>query len=137
MKNNFLQSVKKVLGSKKEEKNDVEKDVRIVSVSSMEHSYKAGDLADAALILRSLLEEYGERKKKNHRTKGREFIYFILSHKHKDLKSAGYSHWQHINKIIGIRHDKVYPYHQQNLRNAMDFFKKEIKGINSLEIEIK
>ncbi|MBN2540522.1 MAG: hypothetical protein JXB08_03250 [Bacilli bacterium] len=106
-----------------------------ITVYSMEEKYEMDDLVGAAKDLKMLLEDYGRKKRKNHRYKGREFIHFILSNKHKDLKKAGYQHWQNINQIITANYDKVYPYHKVNLRKAMDFFRKEIKNINSLDLE--
>lgn len=108
-----------------------------MSVPAMEARYKVGDVVGAALVLRSLLEAYGQGKKKNHRLKGREFIHFILSNKHKDLKNLGYTHWKNINKVIHLNQTTVYPYHQQNVRKAMDFFTKEIKGIRSIDYTVE
>ncbi len=100
----------------------------------MEAKFEEEDLVEAAKDLKNLLEAYGFRKKKNHRYKGRTFIHFILSNKHKDLKNTGYKHWQNLNQIIILNQTKVYPYHKQNLRKAMDFFKKEIKSISQIDI---
>jgi hypothetical protein len=102
----------------------------------MEKRYEEDDLVEAAYILQNLLEIYGTQKRKNHRLKGREFIHFILSSKHKDLKNVGYTHWQNINKIIHLNQEKPYPYHKQNLRKAMDFFEKELKSINAIDMVI-
>lgn len=63
-------------------------------------------------------------------------MYFVLSNKHKNLKNVGHTHWVNINKIIQSRKQAVYPYHKQNLRNAIDFFKKEIKSLNTLKVYI-
>lgn len=115
-------------GSKKEI------DERRVSVSTMEHKFEEDDLVGAAKDLKTLLETYGEGKKKNHRNKGREFIYFILSNKHKDLKSTGYLHWKNVMQIINLNQKKVYPYHKNNLRNAIDFFRTEVKSINGFDL---
>jgi hypothetical protein len=109
-------------------------ELKRISVPSMEQRYQAGDIVGAALVLRTLLEAYGQGKKKNHRLKGREFIHFILSNKHKELKNLGYTHWKNINKVIHLNHTTTYPYHQENVRKAMDFFVKEIKGIRSIDI---
>jgi len=109
-------------------------DERRVSVSTMEHKFEEEDLVGAAKDLKTLLEAYGEGKKKNHRNKGREFIYFILSNKHKDLKSTGYLHWKNVMQIINLNQKKVYPYHKNNLRNAIDFFRKEVKSINGFDL---
>jgi len=107
-----------------------------VNVTLMEKKYEADDLVGSAIILKHLLEIFGEQKKQNHRQKGREFIHFILSNKHKDLKTVGYTHWQNINKIIHLNQTKPYPYHKENLRKAIDFFKKELKGLNAIDMEI-
>jgi hypothetical protein len=105
-----------------------------ISLVSMEEKFQNEDYMAAAYELKSLLERYGRRKRKNHRYKGREFIYFILSNKHKDLKNTGYSHWENLNNFIKLNQTKVYPYHKTNLRNAMDFFEKEIKGLREIKI---
>ena len=120
------------LRGNKPTKEALKQNLQEVSVVMMDERFKAGDLIGAATILRNLLEIYGMKKDKKHRYKGREFIHFILSNKHKDLKNTGYVHWQNINKIIHLNHDKVYPYHQNNLEQAMTFFKKEVKSINSI-----
>lgn len=117
----------------KNEKKDFTLDV--ISVSSMEAKYDEEDYMGAAKELILLLEQYGRRKNKNHRNKGRDFAHFILGSKHKDLKNIGYTHWQNLNKFIELNQVKVYPYHKTNLRNAMDFFKKQIKGLNEIKIE--
>nr|HPJ23916.1 hypothetical protein [Bacillota bacterium] len=52
-------------------------DLTRVSVFSMEKKFEAEDLVGAAKDLKLLLESYGRSKKKNHRYKGREFIFFI------------------------------------------------------------
>ncbi len=109
-------------------------DMSTISILTMEAKFEEENLVEAAKDLKELLEAYGQRKKKNHRYKGREFIHFILSHKHKDLKSTGYRHWKNINQIIQLNQAKVYPYHKNNLRNAMDFFMKETKSINTIVI---
>jgi len=133
MAENIFESFKNLFKGKEKVSKE---GVRIINVREMEKQYEADDLTGAASILIELLEIYGVRKKKNHRLKGREFIHFILSHKHKDLKNIGYTHWQNINKIVHLNHDKAYPYHKENLRSAMDFFRKEIKSINALDIEL-
>jgi hypothetical protein len=132
MNTNFLKNIFK----KKTEIVETSKKVNRANTDEMEKSYNNDDFVHSALILKILLEVYGERKKKNHRQKGREFIQFILSNKHKDLKTIGYTHWQNINKIIQTKHTKVYPYHKKNLRNAIDFFTKEVKSINSINVDI-
>jgi len=100
----------------------------------MEKKFEDEDYIGAAKELKSLLEAFGRRKRKNHRYKGREFIYFILSNKHKDLKNTGYDHWQNLNHFIKLNHTKVYPFHKNNLRKAMTFFEKEIKGLSDIKI---
>lgn len=119
---------------KSENKKPKPVDMSTISVMTMEAKFEEENLVEAAKDLKELLEAYGQRKKKNHRYKGREFMYFILSHKHKDLKNTGYKHWQNINQIIQLNQPKVYPYHKNNLRNAMDFFMREIKSINTIVI---
>ena len=136
MANKFLDSIKNIFVGKKMPQEQLKEGMKNISVAAMEHRYEMDDLVGAAAILRNLLELYGEGKRKNHRTKGREFIHFILSSKHKDLKSQGYEHWQNINKIIHLNKTTVYPYHKQNLRKAMDFYKKEIKAINSIDVTL-
>jgi hypothetical protein len=136
MSNNIFDSFKKVFkGKDKKEKKEQDGTHRI-NVSIMEKRYEEDDLVEAAYILQNLLEIYGTQKRKNHRLKGREFIHFILSSKHKDLKNVGYTHWQNINKIIHLNQEKPYPYHKQNLRKAMDFFEKELKSINAIDMVI-
>ncbi len=119
--------------SKQKEKRDP---LYRVSIYSIEKKFEAEDLVGAARDLKGLLEYYGRRKKKNHRNKGREFIHFILSNKHKDLKSIGYKHWQNINSIIQNNYQKVYPYHKQNLREAMDFYEKEIRSLKTMYYDV-
>lgn len=109
-------------------------DLSLVTIYSMEYKYENDDLVGAAKDLKLLLEAFGRSKKKNHRYKGRTFIHFILSNKHKNLKNTGYIHWENLNQIIILNHKKVYPYHKSNLRKAMDFFMKEVKSINSFRI---
>ena len=105
-----------------------------ISILTMEKKFEDEDYIGAAKELKSLLEAFGRRKRKNHRYKGREFIYFILSNKHKDLKNTGYDHWQNLNHFIKLNHTKVYPFHKNNLRKAMTFFEKEIKGLSDIKI---
>jgi hypothetical protein len=107
-----------------------------ISIMSMETKFENDDLIGAAKDLKSLLEAYGRRKRKNHRYKGREFIYFVLSNKHKDLKNIGYTHWQHLDQYIKLNTTKVYPYHKKNIRNAMSFFEKEVKGLSEIKIPV-
>jgi hypothetical protein len=127
----------------KKQKNDslesAEENSRIkrISVVSMEECYRNDNLVEAAIILRKLLEIYGEKKRKNHRLKGREFIHFILNNKHKDLKNVGYAHWKNIEKIIHTNHSKAYPYHKKNLRNTIDFFTKEVKSIKQIDVSME
>lgn len=106
-----------------------------ITVITMEKKYEEDDLVGAAKDLKALLEYYGTRKKKNHRYKGREFIHFLLSNKHKDLKNIGYEHWQNINRIIQQNQDKVYPYHKNNLRKAMDFYESEIRDLKNMIVD--
>jgi len=122
----------KNLFSKKEKANP-KQDSNLISLESMEKHYEEGKYMEAAQELKILLERYGKRKRKNHRYKGREFIYFVLSHKHKNLKNAGYMHWKNLNRFMELNKDKVYPYHQKNLRDAMDFFKREVKSLREIK----
>jgi len=136
----FLSTIKNLF--KKQEPKPVKekrdkKEVNRVSVLTMEKKYETEDLVSAAKELKILLEFFGQRKKQNHKYKGREFISFILSNKHKDLKNTGYMHWQNLNQVIQLNQAKVYPYHKNNLRNAMTFFETEIKGIYSFDIELR
>jgi len=130
----LLDTIKGWFSKKPKDTSKKEIDERRVSVSTMEHKFEEDDLVGAAKDLKTLLETYGKGKKKNHRYKGREFIYFILSNKHKDLKNTGYLHWKNVVQIISLNHDKVYPYHKNNLRNAIDFFRTEIKSINGFDL---
>ncbi len=132
----FLNTIKEWFQKKNDKSKELLEDTKRVSVPIMEKRFEAEDLVGAAKDLRNLLEIYGRSKKKSHRYKGREFIYFILSNKHKDLKNIGYTHWQNINQIIQLNHKKVYPYHKNNLRKAMTFFETEIKGINAIDFEM-
>ncbi|MDT8336349.1 MAG: hypothetical protein RQ856_00825 [Candidatus Izemoplasmatales bacterium] len=128
----FINKIKEFFNKPKSTKND--EIPNYVSLTSMEMKYEKEDYLGAAKDLKLLLEAYGRRKRKNHRYKGREFIHFILSNKHKDLKTTGYTHWQNLNQFIKLNHTTVYPYHKNNLRNAMSFFKKEIKGLSEIKI---
>jgi hypothetical protein len=103
------------------------------NVHVMHQRFEQGDIIGAAIVLRELLEKYGQNKRKNHRYKGREFIHFILYSRHKDLKNLGYKHWQNINHVIHQNKKVVYPYHKENVRKAMEFFQKEIKALNSID----
>ena len=105
-----------------------------ISITSMEIKYENEDYIGAARELKTLLEAYGRRKSKNHRYKGRVFISFILSNKHQDLKNVGYTHYENLIDFIKLNHVKVYPYHKNNLRNAMTFFEKEVKGLYDIKI---
>jgi hypothetical protein len=129
----FFDKIKDIFKSKKEDKEPL----NVISLMSMETKFENEDLTGAAKDLKNLLEAYGRRKRKNHRLKGREFIYFILSHKHKELKNVGYTHWQNINDYIKLNHTKIYPYHKENIRKAMTFFEKEIKGLRDIKIIVK
>jgi hypothetical protein len=128
---NRIKEITKKIFSKSEKTLEIS---NAISVVSMEMKFENDDLVGAAKELKSLLEAYGRRKRKNHRYKGREFIYFLLSNKHKDLKNIGYVHWQKMDQLIKLNPTKVYPYHKTNLRNAMDFFEKQIKGIYEIKI---
>lgn len=110
--------------------------LNFISIESMEAKYTNGDLMGAAKDLKSLLEAYGKRKSKNHHYKGRVFISFLLSNKHQDLKNTGYNHWENLTEYIRLNHSKVYPYHQKNIREAMTFFEKEIKGLAEIKIPV-
>jgi|AntAceMinimDraft_18_1070375.scaffolds.fasta_scaffold03411_7 hypothetical protein len=121
-------------GSPKTKKNTEE--FQKVTVDTMEELFEKEDLVGAAKDLKMLLEYYGRGKKKNHRYKGREFMFFILSNKHKELKNTGYKHWQNVNQIIQLNQQKVYPFNKKNLREAMDFFEKEIRGISAIKITL-
>ena len=79
----FLDTIKGWFAKKPKDQNNKDSDFYRVSVSTMEKKYEEEDLVGAAKDLKILLEKYGKGKKKNHRYKGREFIYFILSNKHK------------------------------------------------------
>lgn len=133
MGNGLKDRLKKIFGTRDYTKEN-EQLLHTISVGAMDARFQMGDLIGAANVLRNLLELYGERKKKNHRQKGRKFIEFILSSKHQDLKNTGYKHWQNINKIIHLNQPKIYPYHQKNLESAIAFFKKEIKGIHQINV---
>ncbi len=127
----------KSLFQKKRKKPDKPNEtLNIISVNSMEMKFENGDYSGAARDLKTLLEAYGRRKSKNHRYKGRTFIHFILSHRHKDLKNTGYIHWQNLIEFIRLNPAKAYPFHQNNLRNAMTFFEKEIKGLYDIKIPV-
>lgn len=127
----FIESLKNIF--KRNEFAPSLKDSNLISLESMEKHYEEEEYMEAAQELKILLERYGKRKRKNHRYKGREFIYFVLSNKHKNLKNAGYMHWKNLNKFMQLNKDKVYPYHKNNLRNAMDFFEKEVKSLREIK----
>jgi hypothetical protein len=127
----FIESLKNLF--KRNEASESLKDSNLVSLESMEKHYEEEAYMEAAQELKILLERYGKRKRKNHRYKGREFIYFILSNKHKNLKNAGYMHWKNLHKFMQLNKEKVYPYHKNNLRNAMDFFEKEVKSLREIK----
>lgn len=131
----MLEKIKQIFAKKEKNLPSPETLGNTLSVMAMESKYEADDLVGAAKDLKELLEYYGRRKKQNHRYKGRMFIHFLLSHKHKNLKNTGYIHWQNINQIIQLNQKKVYPYHKNNLRKAMDFFEKEVKGISEINIK--
>ena len=136
MGKNIFDSFKKFFKEKTAVSYRLEDGLHRVNVTIMEKHYEADDFVGSSIILKHLLEIYGTKKKMNHRLKGRVFVHFILSNKHKNLKTIGYTHWQNINKIIHLNHAKTYPYHKNNLRKAMDFYKKELKSINSIDVEI-
>lgn len=115
-------------------KKDIKDNLDLISVDSIKSKFEHEDYMGAAKDLKILLEKYGRRKRKNHRYKGREFVYFILSNKHKDLKNVGYTHWENINQFIRLNQEKVYPYHKNNLQSAIDFFLKEIKGLYEIKV---
>ncbi len=136
MSKNIFESFKKVFKGSQVHKEEATEGKLRVNVALMENRFKAEELVSCAVSLKHLLEIYGIQKKRNHRLKGREFVHFILSSKHKDLKNIGYIHWQNINKVIHLNQSKAYPYHKKNLRKAMDFFKKELKGISAIDMEV-
>ncbi|MDD3477657.1 MAG: hypothetical protein PHP32_02165 [Candidatus Izemoplasmatales bacterium] len=110
---------------------------RTVSLEEIRKHYDADELNVAAKDLKLLLELYGKRKSKKHKFKGREFIDFILGSKHKDQKNAGFQHWQNIVQIIESNKTKAYPYYKEKMKDAIDFFSKEIRDINGISIEVK
>ncbi|MGD9761371.1 MAG: hypothetical protein AB7U52_02910 [Candidatus Izemoplasmatales bacterium] len=130
----FFDKIKNFFKGKSEKSNQEKGTPNYISVLNMEKKFEDEDYLGAAKDLKSLLEAFGRRKRKNHRYKGREFIYFILSNKHKDFKNTGYDHWQNLNYFIKFNHEKVYPFHKNNLRKAMTFFEKEIKGLADIKI---
>lgn len=130
----MFESFKGIFKGKPVTIND-EEGIQRINVKVMEKLYEQDELTECAIMLKQLLEIYGNLKKKNHREKGREFVHFILSRKHKDLKNIGYTHWQNINKIIHLNQPGAYPYHKKNLRNAMDFYVKELKGIKVIDMK--
>ncbi len=136
MSKNIFSSLKQMFKVNPDRNEEIEEGTLHVNVSIMEKKYDADELVEASIILRHLLEIYGTQKKKNNRLKGREFIHFILSSKHKDLKNDGYSHWQNINKIIHLNQANPYPYHKDNLRKAMNFYEKELKGIKVIDMKL-
>ena len=136
MSKNIFDSFKNVFKGKPKHKEKAQEGKLRVNVTLMEKRYEEDDLVGSAIVLKHLLEIFGTQKKQNHRLKGREFIHFILSNKHKDLKTTGYTHWQNINKIIHLNQTKPYPYHKENLLKAIEFFKKELKGIKVIDMEI-
>lgn len=132
----FFDKIKEIF-KKSEAKPKKSKDLPgYISIFSMERKFEEEDLIGAAKDLKLLLEAYGRRKRKNHRYKGREFIYFVLGSKHKDLKNTGYTHWQHLDQYIKLNTSKVYPYHKNNIRNAMTFFEKEVRGLSEIKIPV-
>ena len=132
----FLNFYKKMFKGNPSKKEQSASGLLRVNVRLMEKRFEENDLVSCSITLKHILEIYGTQKKKNHRLKGREFVHFILSNKHKELKNLGYSHWKKMNKIIHLNQSKPYPYHKQNLRKAMDFFEKELKGINAVDMQL-
>ena len=133
MSTNFLKNI-----FKKDPKiTDPVNKVKSSNVSEMKKCFDNDDFVKSAIILKTLLEVYGIKKNKTHRYKGREFVYFILSNKHKDLKNIGYTHWQNINKIIQKKQNQSYPYYKKSMKNAIAFYTKEIRSINSLNVYIQ
>mgnify|MGYP001027400828 CR=1 FL=1 len=126
----FTEKLKSIFKKSSEKKGEI----NYISLMSVEKKYEEEDYIGAARDLKALLEFYGRRKRKNHRYKGREFIYFVLSSKHKDLKNIGYYHWQNLTEFDKLTHGKAYPYHQNNLRKAIDFFEKEIKSLANMKL---
>jgi len=133
MAENILSKLKKVFKGKESEKGTSEDKTVKYNVATMEKLYAADELVQTAKVLKKILEIYGVSKKEKHRLKGREFVHFILSSKHKDSKNLGYKHWQNINKIIHLNQSTAYPYHKKNLRKAMDFYEKELKSIHLID----
>lgn len=129
MGNNIFDSFKNLFKGKTAKEVPSAENYVEVNVTAMEEKYQEDDLVGAASMLIHILEKYGEKKSKNHRLKGRAFIHLILSRKHKDLKNIGYNHWENLNKMMRLNQSKPYPYHKKNLRKAMDFYLKEVKGI--------
>lgn len=132
----LFKRIKTLFAGNKSKSNDVNDVLKFISIDSMEAKYNNNDLMGAAKDLKSLLEAYGKRKSKNHHYKGRVFISFLLSNKHQDLKNTGYNHWENLTEYIRLNHSKVYPYHQKNIREAMTFFEKEIKGLAEIKIPV-
>jgi len=132
----FFNKIKDFFKGLKPDQNKTDEIPNYISITAMEIKYKNEDYLGAAKDLKTLLEAYGKRKHKNHRYKGREFIHFILSNKHKDLKNLGYTHWQNLDQFMKLNQVKVYPYHKNNLREAMTFFEKEIKGLYDIKISL-
>jgi len=125
-----IEKLKKLFKKSPEKKVDYNQ----ISLMSVEKKFEEEDYLGAAKDLKTILEYYGRRKRKNHRYKGREFIHFILSNKHKELKNVGYYHWQNLTEFDKLTHGKAYPYHQKNLRKAIDFFEKEIKSLANIKL---
>ncbi len=132
----LFKRIKTLFAGNKSKSNDANDVLKFISIDSMEAKYNNNDLMGAAKDLKSLLEAYGKRKSKNHHYKGRVFISFLLSNKHQDLKNTGYNHWENLTEYIRLNHSKVYPYHQKNIREAMTFFEKEIKGLAEIKIPV-
>ncbi|MDD4184985.1 MAG: hypothetical protein PHI01_06195 [Candidatus Izemoplasmatales bacterium] len=133
----FIDKIKLLFKKAPKKPIDPNEKPNYLSVNSMEIKYENGDFIGAARDLKSLLETYGRRKSKNHRYKGRTFIYFVLSNKHKDLKNIGYTHWQNLIDYLRLNQAKIYPYHKNNLRKAIDFFEKEVKGLYEIRVPVE
>lgn len=131
----FFDNVKKLF-QKKPKKESEPLNYRVISLDEIRKKFDEDDINNAARDLKTLLDLYGKRINKKHRYKGREFIDFILGSKHKDLKNVGYLHWQNVVQIIEANRPKVYPYYKQKLKEAIDFFSKEIRDINNLSFTI-
>jgi|GEM_PF-1350107 len=132
----FWDKVKNIFHKDSEKQPKEKIEFRRISITEIIKKNDADDLVGAAKDLKILLEWYGHRIRKNQKVKGREFIDLILGKKHKDLKNTGFMHWQNILQLIQSSPKQVYPYHKNNLTNAIDFFIKEIKGLNAMYLDM-